>query len=87
MPQCAVWGVCTLFTVQYAICNVWCEMCIVCILSAHYSIIDVQYAMLLSAQCAGVGSVTLLLAVGQLGGRTQLNAELARPQLHPDPPI
>lgn len=34
----------------------------------------------------GVGSVTLLPAVGQLLGRPQLKAELARPQLPPPRP-
>ena len=87
MPQCAVCGVwlhCSLYK-QYA-------MCIVCILSAHY-LHTVQYAMSLSAQCAAsVASVTLLRAVGQLGGGwevgggwEELNAELARPQPHPLP--
>ena len=53
------------------------------LLSVHCTLFSVQYAI---SECAvrGVGSVTLLPAVGQLGGlQLQLNPELARPQLHP----
>ena len=92
---------CALFSAHCSVCNtVHCIECTSTYLSsAHCANCPSALWMCAPIECTlctlctlgkcaavGVGSVTLLPAVGQLLARPQLKAELARPQL-PHPPI